>query len=92
MANKNGKRVTFTFCPSAPIQKAYLVGDFNNWTIGLDDMKLMDDGSFQKIKILPPGRYEYKFYADGIYWNDPNTDAQVINPFGTLNSVIPVDE
>jgi 1,4-alpha-glucan branching enzyme len=92
MVVKAGTRVTFVFSPSAPIKKAYLVGDFNNWKVGSDVMQLMPDGSFRKTKKLSTGRYEYKFYADGIYWNDPEAETQAINPYGTLNSVITIAE
>jgi 1,4-alpha-glucan branching enzyme len=90
MIVKAGKRVTFVFSPSASIKKAYLVGDFNNWKVGADVMQLLPDGSFRKTKNLAAGRYEYKFYTDGIYWNDPEAEAQTINPYGTLNSVITI--
>lgn len=91
MVVKAGERVTFVFSPSAPIKKAYLVGDFNKWKLGADVMQAMPDGSFRKGKKLAPGKYEYKFYADGIYWNDPEAEGQAVNPFGTLNSVITVN-
>ena len=54
-------------------------------------MKPLPDGSFQKVKNLAPGRYEYKFYADGIFWNDAEGEAQTLNPFGTLNSVVTIN-
>jgi hypothetical protein len=90
MVVKSGERVTFIFSPSAPIKKAYLVGDFNKWKL-TDTMKQMPDGSFRKTKKLGTGKFEYKFYADGIYWNDPEAEAQSVNPFGTLNSIIEVN-
>ena len=91
MVVKAGERITFVFSPSAPIKKAYIVGDFNKWKLGADAMQLMPDGSFRKTKKLPTGIYEYKFYADGIYWNDPEADTQVVNPYGTQNSVLNVN-
>lgn len=92
MVVKAGERVTFIFSPSAPIKKAYLVGDFNKWKLGSDVMQLMPDGSFRKTKKLAPGKYEYKFYADGIFWNDPEAESQIINPYGTLNSVLTIND
>ena len=54
-------------------------------------MQPMPDGSFRKTKKLASGKYEYKFYGDGIYWNDPEAKSQIINPYGTLNSVLTVN-
>ena len=91
MVVKAGERVTFIFSPSAPIKKVSLVGDFNKWKLGADVMQQMPDGSFRKTKKLTSGKYEYKFYADGIYWNDPEAEAQAINSYGTLNSVLTIN-
>jgi hypothetical protein len=34
---------------------------------------------------LHPGRYEYRFFVDGEWQNDPYCSSLVENPFGTLN-------
>jgi hypothetical protein len=39
---------------------------------------------------LKPGRYEYRFVADGNWTDDPFGGAFVANPFGTRNSVLVV--
>jgi hypothetical protein len=39
---------------------------------------------------LKPGRYEYKFFVDGSWVNDPKSPAAVYNSFGTQNSVVEV--
>ena len=91
MVEKSGTRITFIFVPSAPIKQAWLVGNFNDWKVGADKMKPMADGSFRMNKKLSMGRFEYKFYADEIYWNDPDAEAQAVNPFGSLNSVIEIN-
>lgn len=92
MVVKSANQVTFVFSPGGQIKNASLVGDFNGWDIFADPMQPMSDGSFRKTRKLPAGRYEYKFYADGIFWNDPEGESQAINPYGTLNSVITVTE
>jgi len=84
------EQVTFTFSPSAPLKKVYLVGDFNQWEVGVDPMKMGVDGSFQRTRKLSPGRYEYKFYADGVYWDDPEAKEHAVNSFGTRNAVVTV--
>ena len=47
-----------------------------------------EDGSFRKKLALKPGRYEYKFIADGIWLNDTDSEENVMNLHGTLNSVV----
>ncbi len=42
------------------------------------------------ILALLPGRYEYKFVVDGHWIPDPNALENVLNPHGTLNSVMEV--
>jgi 1,4-alpha-glucan branching enzyme len=90
MALKTQEWITLTFSPSAAMKQVCLVGDFNQWKVGVDPMKKVAEGSFRIAKRLPPGRYEYKFYADGIYWEDPQAKDQTANSFGTGNSVLKV--
>jgi hypothetical protein len=90
MTARSSERVTFTFSISNLIKQVCLVGDFNHWQVGADPMAKMPDGSFRRAKKLPPGRYEYKFYADGIYWDDLQAEDQAINSFGTRNSVVTI--
>jgi hypothetical protein len=53
-------------------------------------MKNNDVGIWEKILMLYPGRYEYKFLVDGQWWNDPGNDRVCPNSFGTLNSIVKV--
>jgi hypothetical protein len=48
------------------------------------------NGSFHARVQLPPGQYQYKFLADGVWLHDANAQSQVMNPYGTFNSVINV--
>lgn len=66
-----------------------VVGTFNNW----DTTKtpLQKDGANWKTTIpLAPGRYEYRFVADGQWLSDPNAKESVGNDFGSTNSVLVV--
>jgi 1,4-alpha-glucan branching enzyme len=90
MASNTQERITLTFSPSATVKQVCLVGDFNQWKVGVDPMKKVTEGSFRITKKLPLGRYEYKFYADGLYWDDPQARDQTVNSFGTMNSVLKV--
>ena len=80
------KKVRFNlFAPEA--ERAFLAGNFNNWDIDNLPMKKDNKGTWQASFILPPGRYEYRFWVDGVWHNDPNTPERVENPFGSQNCV-----
>ena|SRR5580765_2259975 len=66
-----------------------VVGTFNNWDTNRTPMQ--KDGSGWKANIpLAPGRYEYRFVADGQWLSDPNAKESVGNDFGSTNSVLVV--
>ena len=49
------------------------------------------DGTGWKANVpLAPGRYEYRFVADGQWLSDPNAKESVGNDFGSTNSVLVV--
>jgi len=72
-------------------EHVYVCGDFNGWQptslrlIGNPDL-----GLWEKRLILPPGRHEYKFVVDGQWRHDPDAHENVLNQFGTLNSIVEV--
>ena len=88
MTAKRGKQVTFIFQPSAPCRRVYLAGSFNAWSPDRDRMQRTKDGSFRRRIALDPGRYEYRFVADGSWQHDPGAESQVPNAHGELNSVV----
>ena len=49
-----------------------------------------DAGLWEKRLVLPPGRHEYKFVVDGQWQHDRDARENVLNEFGTLNSVVEV--
>jgi len=64
-----------------------VVGTFNNWDTKRTPMQ--KDGANWKASIpLAPGRYEYRFVADGQWLSDPNAKESVGNDFGSTNSVL----
>ena len=82
-------RVVFTLeAPKA--NEASLVGDFNDWNAKKHPMKRHGKGDWEKIVILPPGKYEYKYLVDGQWRNDPRNDAFSHNCFGTQNNVMTI--
>lgn len=45
------------------------------------------DGIWRLSITLEPGQYEYKFFTDGHWQNDPSARQRVPNGLGTENSV-----
>ena len=71
-----------------PAAKAvFVAGDFNGWD-PLADRMVKRNGTFCKRIRLEPGEYQFKFVVDGEWMADPAADAQVVNSFGSQNSVL----
>jgi len=80
------KKVQFEF--SAPeAEKVYLAGTFNNWDASAHPMKKDRDGVWKTSLSLKPGSYEYRFFVDGNWENDPSCSNCVLNEFGSENCV-----
>jgi hypothetical protein len=86
---KSGKK-TVEFRLSMPQARTVaVVGTFNNWDTKQTPMQ--KEGAGWKATIpLAPGRYEYRFVADGQWLSDPNAKESVGNDFGSTNSVLVV--
>lgn len=91
MAITINKKRRLVFSLKAPLAKeVILMADFNKWDRKIHPMKQDKDGIWNKIVMIPSGRYEYKFLVDNEWWNDPNNPETCYNMHGTLNSVINV--
>ncbi len=90
MVIRDRKWVTFVYRPNSPCRKVFLVGSFNRWSPETDRMQRQKDGTFRRRLHLRPGRYEYKFLADGAWLEDPDADGFVSNEYGTKNCVLAV--
>ena len=87
--------------PSARVVQ--LAGNWpeNNWLAGqaqtgsflVGEMTDPDqDGIWERIEPLPPGRYQYKFVIDRVNWKfDPNNPQRVDDGFGGFNSLLIVE-
>jgi 1,4-alpha-glucan branching enzyme len=75
------------FSPKA--KKVSVAGNFNNWDTNKLVAKKDTKGNWTVSAKLRPGTYEYKFFVDGSWINDPLRPA-VYNNFGTQNSVVEV--
>ena len=76
----------FTFQAPTSRQVA-LAGDFNNWDTNAAPMHKGNDGVWRLSVPLAPGRYEYRFYADGVWRDDPSAQQRTANSLGTENCV-----
>ncbi len=81
------KKVTFKFKGSENIHEVKLAGTFSNWDQGAIMMTKGKSGEWKTQVNLNPGQYEYKFLADGAWYNDPAADKQVPNNQGSENSL-----
>jgi 1,4-alpha-glucan branching enzyme len=79
--------VVFTLKEHLNAREVVLTGSFNGWDEHAIKMKYGPNGWYLAGE-LPPGRYEYKFIADGHWLNDPAAKENVTNEHGTLNSVL----
>ncbi len=85
---KTGKKRMVNFQFQAPeADSVFLVGSFNDWDSNAKPMKKDSEGIWNKKIKLSPGTYEYLFYVDDRWENDPNEMALIENPFGTANNL-----
>jgi 1,4-alpha-glucan branching enzyme len=73
------------FSPDA--KEVSLGGNFNQWNPQTNPMKKDKKGIWKTTLSLEPGRYEYRFIADGTWENDPSCSCCVVNEFGGMNCV-----
>ena len=70
-----------------------IAGSFNDWDPEAKYLKDKNNtGEYVGILMLAPGVYEYKFVIDGVWHLDENNSNFSPNDFGTLNSVIEVEQ
>jgi 1,4-alpha-glucan branching enzyme len=83
----NVNRMT-SFAFQAPrARQVSLAGDFNNWDPKAGPMQKRADGVWHLSVALKPGRYEYRFFADEVWCDDPAAELKTVNAMGTENSV-----
>ena len=80
------KKVRFEFyAPEA--KEVSVAGNFNQWNSKANLMKKDKKGIWKTTLSVEPGRYEYRFIADGNWKNDPSCSCCVANEFGGENCV-----
>lgn len=81
------KSIQFSYyAPDA--NKVCLAGDFNNWSTNSCLLAKTNSGEWQASLSLKPGVYDYKFFVDGEWREDPKSSQRVPNTFGTQNDRI----
>lgn len=83
------RRIEFIL-DSPQAQQVILMGDFNHWDPKVHPMKKDNDGVWRKVVMIHPGRYEYRFWVDGEWVNDPYNTQRCLNCFGSENNIIEV--
>jgi len=74
------------FSLSAPQARSVsIAGGFNQWNISSHSLKQDKRGVWRISLSLNPGQYEYRFFVDGGWQNDPSCSSFIENPFGTSN-------
>jgi 1,4-alpha-glucan branching enzyme len=71
-------------------QAVSVAGDFNQWDFEAHPMRRNKNGVWTKVAMVFSGRYEYRFYADGQWCNDPGNPQKCANGFGSQNDIIVV--
>jgi 1,4-alpha-glucan branching enzyme len=86
ISKKNNKVRKIEFSLLAPEAKtAFISGSFNQWNLSSDRLTKDKKGVWKISFALGPGAYEYRFFVDGEWRNDPYCSSLVENPFGTFN-------
>lgn len=86
------EEVKFTFEPGDKYEFVSLFGSFNGWnrkTLPMTDEN--NDGVYEIEIPIEPGRYEYKFFADGSEFLDTQNPESVSNGMGGFNSVLIIE-
>ena len=85
-------KVTFILPEEAvkDAENVMIVGDFNDWDINATPMERLEDGGFQIILKLSPGReYKFRYLIDGDRWeNDWHADMYIPNSYGWHDSLV----
>ena len=81
---------TFNFKTNKNYKNVFLFGSFNGWNRSNLEMNKVDNG-YSLSLALEPGRYQYKFFADGEELIDKSNPEKISNGMGSYNSVFTVE-
>jgi 1,4-alpha-glucan branching enzyme len=87
--HSRGKAVEIRFfIPEA--REVWLAGEFNAWDPKSCAMEREGEGIWKTSRMLLPGCYEFKLFADQSWVEDLPEAEAVLNPFGTRNFILRV--
>lgn len=69
-----------------------IAGDFNDWTPDRGVITRTAGDDVEKILMLAPGTYQYRYIVDGAWQEDPSNPEQALNFSGGFNSILHVEE
>jgi 1,4-alpha-glucan branching enzyme len=84
------QEVEFTF-HSPEAKRIFVAGTFNEWNTKSMPLKKGKDGTWRVTIKLSQGRYEYKYFIDGVWAENLQGQDMAPNSFGTYNCVISVN-
>ena len=67
-----------------------VAGSFNQWIPGKFRLGREGVGTWKGTFSFKPGVYEYRYYVDGQWVDDPSAKKTVVNAFGTKNAILEV--
>ncbi|MFH0735127.1 MAG: alpha-amylase family glycosyl hydrolase [bacterium] len=77
---------TFSFKPNYKPKKITIFGNFNNWNRQELDLREQQDGWYSLTYSFDPGRYEYKYFVDGMEFLDQKNHDSIPNGIGGYNT------
>ena len=82
-------KVTFSI-EAKEAKLASVVGDFNNWNPEEGTLNKLKNGTFKAVFDLNKDTsYEFKYFVDGAYVNEPQADSYKWNEYaGSENSIL----
>jgi predicted flap endonuclease-1-like 5' DNA nuclease len=88
-SRRKGTTVTFTLLTEEAVS---VVGDFNGWDPHVHPLPLGGDGTRSTTIELEPGRYAFRYLADGgRFFDDPEADFLESNGLGDSHGVLEID-
>ena len=90
MARINSMKAMMFKLNAPTAKRVSLAGSFNNWDTKSSTARRDSRGNWSVKVSLRPGKYEYKFFVDGQWVNDPGCRACVPNSYGTQNCIVEV--
>lgn len=79
----------FRYKGGPSVRQVAVVGDFNNWSVRSHPLARAADGTWEGPAVLPPGRYQYKFFVNDKEWiADPAVKETVADGYGGKSSIL----